>query len=69
MRAALPDYLKPVVTSAYLTDWRKGEILGLKWNQVDLEAGLIRIDPGITKGGEGRLLPLHGELREVIEAQ
>ena len=28
VRAALPDYLKPVVTFAYFTGWRRGEIAG-----------------------------------------
>jgi hypothetical protein len=29
-RNALPDYMKPVVTFAYYTGWRKQEILSLK---------------------------------------
>lgn len=69
VREALPDHLKPVVTFAYITGWRKEEVLSLRWNQVDRQAGIVRIDPGITKGGEGRNVFLEGELREVIEGQ
>ncbi len=69
VREALPDYLKPVVTFAYITGWRKEEILTLGWNQVDREEATVRIDPGVTKGGEGRNIFLEGELREVIEGQ
>jgi len=69
VRDALPDYLKPVATFAYLTGWRKEEILSLRWHQVDREAGTVRIDPGVTKAGEGRQIFLEGELRDVIEGQ
>jgi integrase len=67
-RAALPDYLKPVVTFAYFTGWRRGEILGLKWNQVDLAAKSVRIegDRQRTKGANNRL---DGELLEAIQGQ
>lgn len=66
LRAELPDYLRPVVTFAYFTGCRRGEILALKWSQVDLEQGVIRLDPGTTKNGEGRLLPLTAELFQVL---
>lgn len=69
LRDALPDYFKSVVTFAYYTGWRKQEILSLRWNQVDLTARTIRLDPGTTKSGEGRNIALDGELLEVIEGQ
>ncbi|HXV83814.1 MAG TPA: site-specific integrase, partial [Candidatus Binatia bacterium] len=68
-RNALPEYFKPVVTFAYYTGWRKQEILSLKWNQVDLNARTVRLDPGTTKNGAGRLVVLDGELLETIQAQ
>ena len=68
-RDAMADYLKPVVTFAYYTGWRKSEILKLRWNQVDLEAQIVRLEPGTTKSGKGRIIALEGELLELIQAQ
>lgn len=55
--AHLPDAVRPVVQFAYLTGWRKGEILSLQWRQVDFEGGVVRLDPGTTKNNEGRTFP------------
>jgi integrase len=66
----LPDYLKPVAQVAYITGWRtKSELLTRQWRHVDLDAGWLRLDPGETKNGEGRMFPLTPELRTVLEAQ
>ncbi|MCG6534286.1 MAG: site-specific integrase [Syntrophales bacterium LBB04] len=62
LRNALPDYLKPVVTFAYHTGWRRGEILNLTWDKVDLKAGIVRLDPGETKNDDARTLYLNVEL-------
>jgi integrase len=69
IREALPEHLRPVVTFAFLTAWCKEEVLSLRWPQVDLEEGIIRIEPGITKGEEGRQIFLNRELRTVLKAQ
>jgi len=39
----LPLYLKPVVATAIYTGLRKGEILNLKWRDVDLERGIVSV--------------------------
>ena len=66
----LPDALRPVVTFAYITGWRvPSEVLPLQWRQVDFKGGTVRLDPGSTKNGEGRVFPLTVELRAVLEAQ
>jgi integrase len=71
VRAKLPEWLQPVVTFQYLTGWRTGETLRLQWAQVDLKAGVIRLEPGTTKNRDGRVLPYRAlpELAAVIEAQ
>jgi integrase len=53
----LPVDLRPVVEFAYLTGWRRGEILGLEWRNVDFRAGEVRLDPGATKNSEARTFP------------
>lgn len=71
VRAKLPAELQPVVTFAYLTGWRKAEILSLDWRQVDFNAGTVTLDPGSTKNREGRVFPFAAlsELRELLTAQ
>ena len=36
LRNALPHYLKPVITFAYFSGWRRSEILGLKWKNINI---------------------------------
>jgi integrase len=72
VRAHLPDWLQGVVTFAYLTGWRiQSEVLPLEWRQVDLIAGVVRLDPGTTKNREGRTFPfrLLPELANVLDRQ
>jgi integrase len=59
----------PVVSFAYLTGWRKAEVLGLEWNRVDFDEGTVSLNPGETKSGEGRTIYMTTELRELLEAQ
>lgn len=66
VRAQLPDEIKPILTFAYYTGCRKGEILALKWAQVDLAEEVVRLEPGTTKNDEARAIPLAKELREIL---
>ena len=67
LRAALPDHLKGFVTFGYWTGWRLGEVQNLRWQNVDFVAGEIRLFPGETKNDEGRVFPMIGELRAVLD--
>jgi integrase len=67
--AALPNHLRPVAEFAYYTGWRRSEVTSLRWEQVDLRERSIRLWTGTTKNGEGRFLPLDGELWRIIEEQ
>jgi integrase len=50
----LPDYMKPVVLVAYLTGMRRGEILELEWDRVNLSEGYVDLTPEDTKTEEPR---------------
>jgi integrase len=63
------EYLRPLVTFMYLTVWRRSEVFGLQWRQVDFDAGEVRLEPGTTKNGDGRVFPFTVELRELLKAQ
>jgi len=67
----LKGYLKPLAEFAYLTGWRKEEILGLQWRQVDFQAQTLRLEPGTTKNDEGRTFPFgtYPALKVLLEAQ
>ena len=58
------DHLRPIVTTALNTGMRKGEILNLKWDNVDLIHGFILLDQ--TKNGERREIPVNLTLRETL---
>jgi integrase len=66
LRAALPDHLKVPFILAYWTGMRMGEVLMLRWEQMDLSEGLVRLEPGTTKSGRGRLIPLPAEVCAVL---
>ncbi len=63
---ACSPHLKPIVVTALNTGMRRGEILGLRWEQVDLRHGFILLD--ITKNGERREIPINSTLRATLEA-
>ena len=70
VRQHLPAHLRGIVAFAYITGWRTpSEILPLEWRQVDRQAGEVRLDPGATKNGEGRVFPFTRELRRVLDDQ
>jgi hypothetical protein len=51
--AHMEDDLREPAEFAYLTGWRvRSEVFPLKWTQVDLDAGEIRLEPGTTKTDE-----------------
>lgn len=48
------------------TGCRKGELLGLEWRRVDLQAGLIHLEAVHTKAGKRRSVPINAVAREAI---
>jgi integrase len=61
----VPDDLKPLFETAYITGWRvHDELLTRQRHHVDLKARWLRLEPGETKNRKGRNFPLTPRLRK-----
>ncbi|MBI3988851.1 MAG: site-specific integrase [candidate division NC10 bacterium] len=60
----LPDRYKPLVTIALHTGLRRGELAGLRWQDVDFHAGILTIPR--SKHGETRRVPMNSVVRETL---
>jgi integrase len=74
----LPEPLGRIAAVALFSGWRKSEILGLTWAQIDFDHGVMRLEPTSafgagtsTKNDEGRTFPFGGlpQLAEVLREQ
>jgi integrase len=66
---ALPAELKPVLAIGFETGMRRGEILNLKWEQIDFLDELMVLHPGETKNDEGREVPITSEMHRELLAR
>ena len=59
----------PLMRIAAMTGMRRGEILGLKWRDVDATAGVIHVNRALTRGSTGPVLvePKTSRARRAIE--
>ena len=51
---------------AYYSGWRKQEILGLTWEEIDEAGGVIRLSPARSKTLVGRMLPISQPIAEAL---
>jgi len=65
LNAATP-HLRPVLIMALETGMRRGEILKLKWSDVDMKNSMIYVSD--TKTGVPRHVPMSNHLRETLKA-
>jgi len=66
---ALPDYLRRIAVCALDTGMRRGEVLGQRWEDVDLGRRLLMVTKSKTIGGEGREIPLTARLCSLLSEQ
>jgi integrase len=66
VRRALPGPYQDVLDFAYYSGWRKREILGLQWDEVDEEGGVVRLSPARSKTRVGRVLPISDPIAAVL---
>src|SRR3954467_642982 len=67
LRNELPDHQRLILVIGYHLGMRRGEILNLRWDQVDWQENLIRLERKQTKGKQARVAPLYGELRAWLD--
>jgi integrase len=65
--AGNPVWLRPVLVFALHTGMRRGEILNLKWTDVDFNRRLVRILK--SKNGEKRSIPMSRTVYELLRNQ
>jgi integrase len=63
----LPEDLQDFARCGYFIGWRKGETSSLRWNELDMENRQLRLRAQFSKNGEARIVPLMGELWELIQ--
>ena len=57
-------YLLPLVIVAKETGLRKGELLGLTWDRVDMSRGVLRLE--VTKSGKRREVPMRQAVYDAL---
>jgi integrase len=64
--AACPEWVRPIILLAVTTGMRRGEILGLRWLDVDQPGNRIMLPQ--TKNGDGRIVYLNSLAQQAILA-
>jgi integrase len=69
LRDALLPELKLLFVCGYITGIRKGELVDIRWPQVDFESDIVALEPDDTKNREGRSVPiLRGDMKDFLLA-
>ena len=66
VRAHLPAPWQDILDLAYYSGWRKNEILGLTWDEIDEAGGVIRLSPARSKTLVGRILPISQPIADAL---
>jgi integrase len=64
LEACFASHMKALVTMALHTGMRRGEILNLKWHDIDLNSGSIIIRD--SKNGQPRHVPMDSAVRDLL---
>lgn len=61
-------HLKPMVLVELNSGMRRGELLRLKWSNVDFDNNVIRLKPEQTKTSKGRAIPMNSILKATLKS-
>jgi integrase len=60
-------WFRPIITTAYYSGMRRGEIIGLTRKQVKIQNRMILLGPEDTKEGHFKRVPIHRNLIPIFE--
>ena len=63
---ALPSHTRAIVAMGYYAGMRKGEVLNLKWSQIDMKNRIIQLKAAETKDREARKIPICDALYDIL---
>jgi integrase len=63
-----PQHLNVILTTAYYTGMRMGEILKLKWKYVDRESMFIRLPAKVTKEKRDKDIPINQHIKKILDS-
>jgi integrase len=69
LSASAERWLRPILLMAFDTGMRKSEILNLRWSQLDLRAGAVRLGAEDTKTDEPRVVYLTDRVLAMLSEQ
>lgn len=64
----LPQHTRGIVATGFYTGMRRGEILSLTWDKVNMKDKVINLDACDTKDKEKRLVPICASLYAILNA-
>ena len=64
---ALPFHTRAIVATGYYAGMRKGEVINLTWDKVDMKNRIIALDVTDTKDREARRIPICDALYKILE--
>ncbi|MGP8051675.1 MAG: tyrosine-type recombinase/integrase [Desulfobaccales bacterium] len=59
-------HLKGIITTAFNTGMRAGELRALRWSHIDREHGVIRLPAGVTKESRAKVIPMNHHVKAVL---
>ena len=58
LMVAPPSHTRAIVATGYYAGMRKGEVINLTWNKIDMKSRVIGLDVADTKDREARRIPI-----------